>query len=188
LQSSETSVEKAAVDPENQWLSRYPKRRLEAEVVRDAMLAVSGQLDTTMYGPGTLNPSHRRRSIYFMIKRSRLVPMMQVFDQPEPLSSQGSRPTTTIAPQALLLMNNSEVRQWATKLASSVDKRIDDEAIRQLYYRALSRQPADTELQHSLKFVEEQAASYQSVENRNQLALADLCQVIFGLNEFIYLP
>ncbi len=188
LQSSIVLAKNADVDPENQWLSHYPIRRLEAEVVRDAMLAVSGQLDTTMFGPGTLDPSQRRRSIYFMIKRSRLVPMMQIFDQPEPLSSQGSRPSTTIAPQALLFMNNSDVLLWATAFASSVDNAKNNEAIRQIYYRALSRQPTEIELQQSLQFVEEQAASYQSVENRNQIALADLCQVIFGLNEFIYLP
>ena len=55
--------------------------------------------------------SHRRRSIYFTVKRSKLVPMMQVFDAPEALTSIGDRPSTTIAPQALLLLNNPNVRQ-----------------------------------------------------------------------------
>ena len=87
--------------------------RLEAEVIRDQMLAVSGQLDSTMFGPGTLDANMKRRSIYFMIKRSRLVPMMQIFDSPEPLVSVGSRPATTIAPQALMFMNNRQVRSYA---------------------------------------------------------------------------
>ncbi|MEM7559178.1 MAG: PSD1 and planctomycete cytochrome C domain-containing protein [Planctomycetota bacterium] len=106
LQSNTASADKLKIDPENKWFWRFSPRRLEAEIVRDSMLAASGQLDDKMYGPGTLNPDQNRRSIYFMIKRSRLVPMMQIFDQPEPLSSQGSRPSTTIAPQALLFMNN----------------------------------------------------------------------------------
>ena len=63
-----------------------------------------------MYGPGTLDDDSRRRSIYFTVKRSKLMPMMVVFDAPEALVGVGERPTTTIAPQALLLMNNPQVR------------------------------------------------------------------------------
>ena len=66
-----------------------------------------------MYGPGTLDEGHTRRSIYFMIKRSKLVPMMQLFDQPEPLVSVGDRPSTTIAPQALAFINSPHVRGYA---------------------------------------------------------------------------
>ena len=187
-QSSRPSEEKAKIDPENQWLWRYPSRRLEAEVVRDAMLAASGQLDETMFGPGTLDESHRRRSIYFMIKRSRLVPMMQIFDQPEPLSSQGSRPSTTIAPQALLFMNNPQVVKWAMAMASEVDHEDLGEAVRAIYSRALGREPRASEMSDNVSFLEAQAASYEGAGNAHQLALADLCQIVFGLNEFIYLP
>jgi hypothetical protein len=85
-------------------------------------------------------------------------------------------------------MNNSEVVKWATALASKVEGEGNDEAIRQIYVRALSRLPTADELRQNLTFIEEQAASYQGAANGDQLALADLCQVIFGLNEFIYLP
>ena len=88
----------AMVDPENTLLWRQNLRRLEAELIRDNMLAVSGTLDRTLYGPGTLDEGHTRRSIYFMVKRSKLVPMMQLFDQPEPLVSVGDRPSSTPAP------------------------------------------------------------------------------------------
>ena len=88
-------------------------RRLEAEAIRDSLLFVSGVLDTNMFGPGTLDEASRRRSIYFTVKRSRLIPAMQAFDAPEPLVSQGTRPTTTVAPQALMLMNSPQVRSWA---------------------------------------------------------------------------
>ncbi len=81
------------------------------------MLAVSGELDRTQFGPGTLDDGHKRRSIYFMVKRSRLVPMMQLFDSPEPLVSVGERPSTTIAPQALHFLNNPHVRTWSTTFA-----------------------------------------------------------------------
>lgn len=188
LQSVQPSADKAAVDPENQLLWRYPSRRVEAEIVRDTMLAVSGQLDTQMFGPGTLNTNHQRRSIYFMIKRSRLVPMMQIFDQPEPLSSQGSRPSTTIAPQALLFMNNAQVVKYANALAGSLPDQESEAAVKAIYQRALARLPSEQELQLGCQFIEAQAASYQNAGNRQQLALADFCQVIFGLNEFIYLP
>ena len=91
--------------------------RLEAESIRDSMLAVSGTLDRTLYGPGTLDEGHTRRSIYFMVKRSKLVPMMQLFDQPEPLVSVGSRPSTTIAPQALAFLNSPHIRGYAHNFA-----------------------------------------------------------------------
>lgn len=188
LQSSEPSKEKAAIDPTNKFLWRFTPRRLEAEVIRDSILAASGQLDTTMFGPGTLDESHRRRSIYFMIKRSRLIPIMQVFDQPEPLVSQGSRPSTTIAPQALLFMNNPQVVKWAHGLAQNLDANQPDEAIRQLYLRTLTREPTLAELTNSRAFFDSQSTSYSKEKNAAQLALADLCQVMLSLNEFIYLP
>ncbi|MGY8641080.1 MAG: PSD1 and planctomycete cytochrome C domain-containing protein [Verrucomicrobiales bacterium] len=187
-QSSAASPEKAAADPNNEFLWRFTPRRLEAEIVRDSILAAADQLDPKMYGPGTLDESQQRRSIYFMIKRSRLVPMMQIFDQPEPLASQGSRPSTTIAPQALIFMNNAQVVKWARALAASVSKENPDDAIRELYLRTLTREPSSAELQDSLAFIKAQSASYNEAKENQQLALADLCQVLFSLNEFVYLP
>ena len=106
MQTARSLPQNEKIDPDNQWLHRRWPRRLEAEVIRDAMLVLGGRLDSTMYGPGSLDQGHRRRSIYFMIKRSELVPMMQLFDSPEPLVSSGQRPSTTIAPQALMFMNS----------------------------------------------------------------------------------
>jgi hypothetical protein len=101
-------------DPLNKLHWRRTPARLQAEVIRDSLLKMSGLLDTKMYGAGTLDERMKRRSIYFMIKRSRLIPTMQLFDSPEPLVSQGSRPSTIIAPQALHFMNNAQVREAAT--------------------------------------------------------------------------
>ena len=105
-QTSQFSPDKAEKDLENRLLWRFLPRRLDGEVIRDSLLSVSGMLDDTMYGKGSLDERSRRRSIYFMIKRSKLIPVMQLFDAPEPLVSQGRRMNTTIAPQALMLMNS----------------------------------------------------------------------------------
>ena len=190
LQSTEPSEEKSRMDPNNQYLWRYSPRRLEAEIVRDAMLSASELLDKTMFGPGSLSEGHRRRSIYFMIKRSRLIPMMQIFDQPEPLVSQGSRPSTTIAPQALMFMNNNQVLSYASTLASKVVNEDLKQSVKNLYLRTLSREPTNAELEASIAFLKEQSESYKAKKQNqpDQLALADLSQIMFSLNEFIYMP
>lgn len=194
-QSSRFDPVRAAKDPENQWLWRYSPRRLEAELIRDSMLAVSGALDRTMYGKGTLNESMKRRSIYFMIKRSRLIPMMQIFDSPEPLVSVGARPSTTIAPQALLFMNNSNVRNYAKSFARQILSSVDDSAadrlqqiIRAGFRHAVCREPTEQELKRNELFIENQLKSYRLEKQGDafDLAIADFCQVLFCLNEFIY--
>ncbi|MGB0579472.1 MAG: PSD1 and planctomycete cytochrome C domain-containing protein [Limisphaerales bacterium] len=184
-QKSAPSREFSAIDPANQFLWRFAPRRLEAEVIRDSMLAVSGQLDTKMFGPGTLS-AHKRRSIYFMIKRSRLVPEMQIFDQPEPLVSQGSRPRTTIAPQALLFMNSPQVIEYARALAGQSLEYSYDGAIRTIYRQVLNRDPSADEFREARDFMVTQEQTYETTAAK-LLARADFCQVMFGLNEFIYL-
>lgn len=191
MQSSELDTADADIDPENRWLWRFEPRRLEAEVIRDSMLAVSGQLDETMFGPGTLNESMKRRSIYFMIKRSKLIPMLQIFDFPEPLVSQGDRPSTTIAPQALMFMNNENVRGYALAFAKKLEPAAEaslEAAIDAGYETALGREPSEAERRESTEFVRQQLASYQSDRHAQsrQMALADFCQVLMSLNEFVF--
>ncbi|MCU0878875.1 MAG: PSD1 and planctomycete cytochrome C domain-containing protein [Pirellulaceae bacterium] len=191
-QSSQFDEADAKLDPENLWLWRRDPQRLEAEVIRDSMLAASGALDRTPFGPGTLDEAHRRRSIYFQIKRSQLVPMMQLFDQPEPLVSIGSRPSTTIAPQALALLNSPHVRGWAKEFAGRLVPAFEKsptEAVKLGYQTAIARQPAEGELAAAVAFLESQEKSYVSSGkgDARELALADFCQVLFGLNEFVYI-
>ncbi len=88
-QGSRLDAAKAKVDHDNKLWWRFLPRRLEAEVIRDCLLAVSGQLDEKMYGPGTLDEKSQRRSIYFTVKRSKLMPMMVIFDAPEALQRHG---------------------------------------------------------------------------------------------------
>jgi hypothetical protein len=190
-QGSQIDPSKERLDRDNRLLWRRPGRRLEAEAIRDALLAVGGVLDPKMYGPGTLDPGSRRRSVYFTVKRSKLVPMMQAFDAPEALTGVGERPTTTVAPQALLLMNNPHVRGYARGLARRVapdGKTPVEDVVRVGYLAALARPPSAEELADAVGFVEGQAESYRVADKADgrELALADFCQVLMCLNEFVY--
>ena len=187
-QTSHPSKEHLAADPANAYFTRFAARRLEGETLRDSILAVTNELDRTMYGPGTKDEKSKRRSIYFTIKRSQLIGSMVVFDQPEPLVSQGSRPTTTIAPQALLLMNSAQVRAWAVALAKQVEPKLPASGsndwkpvITEVYQLVLARDPREKELAAAI------AALEKAPEKQRFAGLIDFCQVMLGLNEFAYL-
>ena len=178
-------------DPQNRWLWHFQPRRLEAEAIRDCILAVSGQLDRTPFGPGTLDQASRRRSIYFTIKRSKLIPMLQIFDAPEPLASTGERPATTIAPQALLFMNDPRIRSYALGFAQRLVENGDDPLnliVSRAYSIALGRKATDAEGAAAQEFLTAQTKSYQedSRTDATLLSVADFCQILLSLNEFIY--
>ena len=184
-QSAAHDAAKLKADPQNKLHWRRTPARLEAEVIRDSILKVSGRLDERMFGAGTLDERMLRRSIYFMIKRSKLIPSMQLFDSPEPLVSQGSRPATIIAPQALHFMNNGQVRASAMELARQLKAQPDTAAAVTLGYQTvLGRAPTPKEQKSIASFIDVQEKSYAN--NGRELALADFVQVLFGLNEFIY--
>lgn len=176
-------------DPDNRLYWRRPPRRLEAEVIRDSLLALSGALDPRMYGPGTLDENSLRRSVYLTVKRSQLVPMMQMFDAPEAIQSTGVRSTTTVATQSLALMNSPFVRRRAAELSrrirppspGRVPSAVDD-----AYLAALGRRPTEAERQRMADFVRRQAASYAAAGRGLDHALTDFCQVLFCSNEFVY--
>ena len=192
VQSTAGDEGRAAIDPDNALLWRRTRMRLEAEAVRDSILAASGQLDTRMFGPGTLDAEQRRRSIYFTIKRSQLVPSMVLFDGPDALQGLGQRASTIVAPQALAMLNNAQVYQCAKALAARLLSAADatpERAITSGYLATLGRPPDAAELADSVEFVKRATESYQSAgkDNAGQLAMADFCQVLLGLNEFIYI-
>jgi mono/diheme cytochrome c family protein len=190
-QGTAFDMNKSRIDSDNRLCWRHTPRRLEAEVIRDSLLAVSGTLDERQFGPGTLDRNQKRRSIYFFVKRSQLVPTMVLFDGPDALQGVEQRTTTTIAPQALLLMNSTMVRGcaegFACRLVPAADKGLPD-AVRAGYTTALGRAPTAKELAASVAFVGEQLASYQAdgKKDARHLALTDFCQVLMDLNEFIY--
>ncbi|MBV9470366.1 MAG: PSD1 domain-containing protein, partial [Abitibacteriaceae bacterium] len=188
-QSAAFDAAKAKIDPENKYCWRHPRQRLEAEVIRDAMLAVSNTLDTTMFGPGTLDENQKRRSIYFMVKRSHLIPMMRLFDAPDALQSIAVRQVTTVAPQALMLMNNQNVHESAVSFAHRLlptPATTNEDVINEAYMTALGRPPDATEKTDALSFLSQQTASYQAAgqSDARQLALVDFCQTLLCLNEF----
>jgi hypothetical protein len=189
MQSSAIDEHNQRLDRDNHLLWRKPPVRLEAEVIRDALLAVGGTLDYTMFGPGTLDDASNRRSIYFTVKRSHIVPMLQVFDAPDALQGIGERPTTTIAPQALLLMNNASVRGCARSFAMRIwNGGSLETGIKLGYLISLSREPSAAELADSVSFVNQQTQSYRHTgkTNASELALTDFCQTLMCLNEFVY--
>jgi hypothetical protein len=173
-------------DPDNRLWWHRPRRRLEAEILRDNLLAVAGRLDPTMFGPGTLEESMRRRSIYFTVQRSRLIPLLQVFDWPDSLTSAGARPTTVVAPQALLFLNNPQVHACAAGLASRLLSAAQNDlpgAVDRAYMLAFGRLPSPREREEGTAFLDaRRAAAGGSLER----ALTDYALVLLSLNEFIY--
>ena len=192
-QSSATDPTDSEQDPENRWYWRRSLQRLDAEILRDSMLASSGRIERRMYGLGTLDEAMRRRSVYFTIKRSQLISSMQLFDAPEPLSSIGERATTTTAPQALMFLNGSLVRQCAEDLASQLVRNSAgglDPIIRAAYRSVLSREPTAEEMQAHVAEIQRDQADYEAAGHANAptLALQNFCQLLVSLNEFMYLP
>jgi cytochrome c553 len=192
MQTGDTDAERAAKDPGNRLLWRHSRQRLEAEVIRDSMLAASGRLDETLFGPGTLDEAHRRRSIYFTIKRSQLVPSMMLYDAPDSLTGLGNRSATIVAPQALAMLNNQQVLACSKALAErlSAEKHATlEDAVDRAYAIALARPADDTEKADAAAFLRQATESYKAAGNEqaDAQALADFCQVLFGLNEFIYI-
>lgn len=206
----------ATIDPDNRLLWRRRPQRIESEILRDAMLVVSGTLNSQMFGPAFKSPiapeaiqarnmtdpypknlkdtaATRRRSVYMFHKRVVQHPLMQAFDGPDAQASCGRRESTTVAPQALALMNGTFVRARSIDFAQRVAKEAGAEAeaqIRVAWRLALGREPSRNELQSAISFI---TAQIQQRTMRNEgkteiprLALADLCQAIFSLNEFIY--
>lgn len=189
-----------AIDPENRFFWRAPRVRLEAEIIRDAVLAVAGNLDRKLGGPAIFpyidpklfqsstkrtwpgkpddDPSTWRRSLYIFSKRSIRYPMFETFDQPNLINSCERRERSTIAPQALLMMNNNffvtEARIFAERLRREAGEAPGAQADR-AYELALGRAPQPSERAKAIEFI---ASSPNG--------LVEFCQAMFNLNEFVY--
>ncbi len=180
-----TQPAQVAADPNNTLFWHRTRQRLEGEAIRDSILTVSGLIDPTMFGPGSLDTAMKRRAIYFQIKRSQLPPMLVAFDAPDTLQSLGLRSNTTVAPQSLLLMNNPLVRDAANALAKRCGSVPNANSVRQAYLHTLDRDPTPAELQMAYTFIKAQGAKYEQGEH-SESAFVDFCQMLFGLNEFLY--
>lgn len=177
-----SSAENRKIDPENQFLWHRQPRRLEAEAIRDNALAVGGMLDKTMFGAGTLDEKMRRRSIYFTVKRSQLVPSMQLFDWPDTLTSMDSRAVTTTPSQALVFINDPQFRQMAEGFAERIMEKAD--GIGAAYLIAYGRPPSDRERTLGAGFVRRQSQSHHGDLRKTY---SDFCAALMSANEFIYI-
>jgi hypothetical protein len=189
MQNGDFDQGRAQIDRENVYHWRRAPQRLEAEPIRDAMLAAADRLDVRMFGPGSLKVEMPRRSVYFFIKRSQLIPMMMLFDWPEHLVSIGRRSITTTAPQALAMMNSGLARHCAEEFASRVAGGDAVAEVARAYRIAFGRPPSDSESRLSESFLASQRAAYAR-EGRGdpvRAALVDFCQAMIGMNEFIYI-
>lgn len=205
-----TMTKPTSADPENRLLSGYPRRRLSAEELRDAMLSVSGELDRTTggsvmtvlnrtYAAGgnaagdIVNQMHydtMRRSLYVPVIRSALYDFFAVFDYPDPGMLTGQRAQTTVAPQALFLMNSPFVKARSAALARRVcaASASDLERLRTAYALVFGRSPTEGETKRALAFLElETSALPQDARKEAPIAAwARLCQTLLASNEFLY--
>jgi len=193
------------IDPQNLYLSHFNVRRLEAEIIRDGVLAVSGRLDTTHQGApfevyftsfmkGRGRPSqlgeldgHGRRSVYQRIRRNFLPSFMLTFDMPAPFSTFGRRNISNVPAQSLTLMNDPFIHQqaefWAKRLLQETQS--FEERITQIYWEAFARTPKEFELEEARSFFT--SSSNESNQEEILREWQDYCHTIFMMKEFIYL-
>lgn len=216
-QSIETTQEKEAMklDPENRLMWHFPRRRLAAEEIRDAMLAVSGQLNNKLGGPSVLVPvdpdivkslykpsqwtitkdasEFNRRSVYLMAKRNLRLPFMETFDQPDLLSSCGKRESSTHAPQALEMMNGKLSNDLAAAFAERLTREVGadpEKLVDRAYWLALTRPPTAAERKLSIAFLREEykESGNLSLKEASNPSLKEFALVMFNLNAFLYAP
>jgi hypothetical protein len=179
---------------------------LEGEAIRDALLSVSGRLDTSQFGPSIpihLSPfmegrgrpkqsgpldGHGRRSVYVEVRRNFLSPFLLAFDTPLPASTVGRRNVSNVPAQALSLMNDpfvvEQCQAWANRTIAE-NGRSPAERIASLYLAAFGRPPTLDELSEASGFLDEQAKTY-GVGIDDARPWADLCHVLVNVKEFIF--
>lgn len=201
-QSSRNDTAAWEADPENSLLWRHARQRLDGEAIRDALLAVSNQLNPGLGGPcvfpelpaeltklsshGAIWPVSRkpedrnRRSLYVFVRRNLRYPFFEAFDRPDTNASCPLRSVTTIAPQALSLMNSKlaldAARGFAARVAREAGPSVDDR-IRLAYRLALGRDPR----------VEESRLAHQFLLPESDTNLNSFCLALLNVNEFVYL-
>ena len=204
--STERAPQVAESDPENRLLSHRDRRRMGAEVIRDSLLAVSGELETTMSGPCVPHPSFanlnvearsrdpklyesNRRSVYLPVLRSALYEVFDAFDFANPSTLKGKRASTTVAPQALFMMNSELVAEASQKFAGRLKREVasDEQRITLAHELAYSRPATPDEIDAWLGFLERHEQEIPADANKDA---ADpwqaLCRVMFSSNEFVY--
>ena len=191
------------VDPENVLLWRMPRRRLEAEAIRDGIMTVSGEphlrrwrKHPSLQGP-RIRCQHREgrridydrpiRAVYIPVVRSSMYDVFQAFDLPDPSTSNGDRDSTVVAPQALFMMNSSVILKHSRKMAdrSACAAGVDDalEFAKPMSERSPVR-PRRTEIDLALSFI---ARIEQQWQGDKAKAWQSFCKALLASNEFMYL-
>ena len=204
MSSAEDNPRAQAIDADNEYFWRQNLRRLDAEAIRDSMLAVSGRLNLEMGGRGffpklsaeVLETESRpgfgwgdssateqsRRSVYIYLKRTLMVPFLETFDYTNTAESVGTRPVTTVAPQALLLLNSEFANEHAVALADRVRREAGPDRRQQidrLFRLAFGRAPKANETTLANRLLDRRV-------QKGADPLQSLCLVVLNLNEFIY--
>ncbi len=195
LQSSRTTPRTLGLDPENRFYSRFPRHRLEGEVIRDSLLAISGRLNPRMEGPGVYPPipedlfkgapgwrvsddhrTHGRRSVYIFARRNFRFPFLEVFDAPDNNRSCAARETSTSAPQSLTLLNSPEAVESAALVTQQIeaDATGADGQISEAFLQILGRSPDERERELARAFL-------------RHSPLSELCRALMNSNAFVYL-
>ena len=191
------------LDPENRWLWKFPKQRLDAEEIRDSILAVSGMLDMAIGGKSiplrnrqfvfdhtsidnTRYDGHRRAA-FLPVVRNNVYTLFEQFDFPDPTMPTGSRNTTTVAPQALLMMNSDLVMNAAKQIATSLASNYPNNSnrIECLYQVVLGRKPMEMELNRAIAFLEDEVEK-NSIGSEQQRWIL-LCHSLLVCNEAIFI-
>jgi hypothetical protein len=192
-----------SIDPDNRLLWRFPLRRLDAEAVRDAMLAVAGELDPRAGGPYVptkrtekggveVDEKHegaRRRSVYLQQRRSQVTTLLELFDAPAIVANCSVRNTSTVPLQSLALLNSDFARLRAAAFARRLDKEAGpdtDKRITQAYMLACGRPPSDKERDVVQRFLDMQREVYAKDKDGAQKAWTDFAQMVLASNAFLY--
>ncbi len=176
-------------DPENRLLWSWPRRRLEAEAIRDSILSATGELQRELGGPSV--PQEReeenlRRTIYLFQRRSEMPSVMAMFDAPDSIASCSRRQVSTVALQPLFMLNSQFMDRRAQVLAKKIVAEAGDDQSRQVksaFLLVLGRTPDEAEQMRSQALL--QSAGSAAEQTRR---LSMLCHALLNLNEFIYIP
>jgi hypothetical protein len=179
-QSSTADAETLKADPDNRLLGRMNRRRLEAEAVRDNLLAVAGRLDRQQGGKAVRDFNNPRRTIYQMTIRSDRSGFGPLFDAADPTAIIGRRTVSTVAPQALFMLNHPFVLEQAKTIAAKAraEKPEDGQRLEALYVRLYGRRPSAEELRIGKDFLSRSGPAEKAWE--------EYCQILLCANEFIY--
>jgi hypothetical protein len=202
-QSSVPRPELATVDPDNRLLAHYPVRRLDAEAVRDSLLAVAGELDpraggpfvpSTRTGEGTIEVAEsatgaHRRSVYLQQRRTQVVTFLSLFDAPSIVTTCGKRTPSTVPLQSLAMLNSEFVRARARHLARRLAAEAGDDPAARLvlaFRLTAGRGPLADERRACEKFLDIQRGIYSKEKDAADRAWADLCQMLLASNAYLY--